>query len=207
MDPQTIITVISQAYNLSIENKEQLSRYSFEALDYALKELYRQKKQQSLTNATSATNWFSTVASSFEKKALRFPKKGMEGGHSSLARNPHGHSPSGDASNLSLEERIEYASNQESVWEEIFEPVPELEALGIHEGYAERVKNNWKRIAQNPKEFPTSSNAFKDTLTAGERYTEGEDYEEHLNQISADKSDPEAYKRRIRITDYRRIAR
>jgi hypothetical protein len=206
MNQQTIINVIAQAYNLSIEQQELLSRHSFEALEYARKELYRQKKQYSLSNAQSATSWFSAVANSFEKKASR-SSNGKMPAYSTKPMNPGGHSPAGDASNLSNDERIQFAMNEESAWEEITETTPIMESVGLHLGYVDRAKSNWKRIGQIPKEFPTSSNAFKNDLSEAEKYTEGPEYEEHLNAISEDKPDPAGYKRRIRITDYRRIAR
>lgn len=201
---KSVINLIADTYGLSVDQEARLNNCSTEGLEYAVKEFSRQKQTTTINNPV---NWIAKVAAAYKGNAPRFPKNGKEVGHSAQSRNAGGHSPAGDASNLSHEERIQFALYEESAWSEIFEPTPALEVLGIHEGYAQRAQANWKRIAQTPQEFPTSSNSFKDTLDAGEQYTEGEEYEEHLNQISIGKTDPEAYKRRTRITDYRRIAR
>jgi hypothetical protein len=128
-------------------------------------------------------------------------------GHSVKQSNPGGHSPAGEQSNLTYDERREFASDQESIWDEIFEVSSNMQASGFHQGYPERVKSNWKRIGEQPQEFPTSSNAFKNNIDEASCYSEGSDYEEHLNRISADKTDPEGYKLIVRKYDYRRTAR
>jgi hypothetical protein len=203
MNQKPAIQLIADSYGLSVQQEELLSNYSDAALEYALKQLVRTNKHKAIN---APVNWIAAVAASFEKKAQRFPNKGKEVGHSAQPRNPSGHSPAGEPSNLSYDERIEFASNQESVWEEIFQSGESI--AGFHDGYAERAKSNWQRIAKNPQEFPSSINSFQNTKQQSANYGKDDpDYEEHLDEISRDKSDPEGYKLMVRAYDYRRMAR
>lgn len=203
MQPKSVITLLSEAYGLSRQQEEMLNNYSEEALQYAVKAFVVAKKNGTI-NAPIA--WIAKVASKHKKSPTGF-LNGNEVGHSTSSKNPQGHSPMGTQSNLTLEEREAFASYQESLWEEIVELSPSMESVGFHSGYVERVKANWKRIAVNPKEFPASSDIFKLDKEQAEQYTEGPDYEAHLDQISADKSNPAEYKLMVRRYDYRRTSR
>lgn len=233
MSQQAIITLISQAYNLSIDQQEQLSRYSFEALEYARKELYRQNKQNSLQGAHSATSWFSAVASSFDKKASQ-PKTGRTMSYAAKkvvyggTNNNHSYSTLGanpdnpdDPLNLSIEERVEFAQTQIDAFDAVLsegdsillQDQPRVRGGGfrsladVMKGMAPNMKNRWKDLKKNPKDIPSLMNDFKVNLDDASNYTEGEDYEEHLNNISKDKTDPEGYKLVVRKRDYRGTAR
>jgi hypothetical protein len=233
MNQQSIITVIAQAYNLSIEQQEQLSRYSFEALEYARKELYRQNKQRSLTNPTSATSWFSAVASSFEKKAAGFPKTGRMGTFAkkivNAATNAN-HSPSSgkddnnpdDPLHMTMEERVNFAQEQIEFFDGVLNEGDSFLLLTqdfvrgggfrslaeIMKGMAPGMKDRWKQIKKDPKSMPALLNRFKVNIDeAAEFGKDDEDYEEEMNNISKDKTDPEAYKLVVRKYDYRRTAR
>ena len=50
-------------------------------------------------------------------------------------------------------------------------------------------------------------NAFMNDYEIASSYSEGEEYEEHLENISRDKMNPEGYKLMVRRYDYRRTAR
>lgn len=211
MSPKPVINLIADAYGLSRQQEEMLSNYSDEALEYAIKELTRQNKQKTIN---APVNWIVKVAESYKKKAARNGvsynrfSNGNEVTHSAQQRNPGGHSPAGEQSNLTNEQRIGFALEQESIWEEIFEVSQDLETSGFHAGYPERVRSNWKRMGQQPNEFPSSTNGFKkDEDIAAQYGSDDIEYENHFKQISADKSDPEGYKLMVRKYDYRRTAR
>lgn len=204
MSQNPVINLIADAYGLSRQQEQMLSNYSDEALEYAIKELTRQNKQKSIN---APVNWIAKVAASYKKKPHRF-SNGNEVTHSEQARNPGGHSPAGLQSNLTNEQRIQFAVDQESIWEEIFDVSSDLESSGFHHGYPERVRSNWSRIAQNPKEFPCSVDGFKKDMDIAAQYgNDDQEYDNHLNEISNDKSDPESYKLVVRRYDYKRIAR
>ena len=205
MSQSSAINLIADAYGLTKQQEQLLSTYSEDALQYAVRQLAVAKDK---TVINSPVGWLAKVASTYKADGSH-SLKGKAGGHSAVQRNPGGHSPAGNASNLSYDERMDFASDQESAWEEIIDSGEYMNAqsLGFHDGYAERVKSNWNRLTKAPHEFPTSSNGFKKNLDEASVYTEGPDYEQHLDAISKDKSDPEGYKLMVRKTDYRRTKR
>ena len=209
VNEQRVINLIADAYGLSKQQEEMLSSYSDDALEYAVKELVRQGKQK-VVNAP--VNWIAKVAASYNPHSASFPKTGRQ---MSFAQKKvvapmfnSSHSPSSESSKLTIEERIEFSSNQESIWEEIVDRGETLDIMGMHQGYADRAKTNWKRITLNPKEFPTSSEGFKENYDEASHHGEGDvDYEAHLDEISKDKTDPVGYKLMVRRTDYRKTKR
>ena len=230
MSQQTIINIISQSYNLSIEQQEQLSRYSFEALEYARKELYRQQKQNSLSNSQSATSWFSAVASSFEKKGSN-PKTGRQ---MSFAQKKviapmfnSSHSPAVEVPNLSHMEQVEYLVKEILKFSKTFDPDKVYSPDPSMNEYLKKIAMN--SIASMQREVDQLLKSFDDPnhvcqsacvekslfLRAPKKQDDqqssmssiDEDYESHLDEISKDKSDPESYKLMVRRYDYLRTKR
>ena len=151
--------------------------------------------------------YFRRVVGTAQEKHERKAETGRTKSHSSKASNPAGHSPSAEASNLSTVERMMFAANQVSSLNSIKESTPIMESLGMHLGYVDRAKSNWKRICQNPKEFPGSVEVFKQNYAEASVYTEGVEYEEQLEWAARNAVDKDAYKAVVRIADYRKIMR
>lgn len=203
MSNKSVIDLIADTYGLSVQQEQMLEGYSEEALQYALKQLVRQNKTKTIN---APVNWIAKVASTFGRRGKGFINGKMaDGVVDQPTLNPGGHSPMAERSHLSNEERIAYAVEQESIWEEIDDCSDNMIEMGFHTGYPERVKANWKRIQTHPEEFPRASNHFMNIEPTNMEVDL--DYEEHLNEISKDKSNPVGYKEFVRTNDKRRTVR
>jgi hypothetical protein len=223
-----VINLIADTYGLSEKEQEMLSSYPDNALQYAVTEMVRQK-----VKPNNPVNWIAAVARNHQEKTPRFPKTGGMGAFAKKIVNATAnanHSPSSgkddnnpdDPLHLSMEERANFAQEQIEFFDGVLNEGESFllltqdfvrgggfRSLGeIMKGMAPGMKDRWKQIKKDPKSMPALLNRFKVNLDeAAEFGKDDEDYEEEMNNISKDKTDPEAYKLVVRKYDYRRTAR
>ena len=221
---KSVINQISDMYGLSVSQQNVLSGFSEESLTYAFNELKRQNKHNSLNNPV---NWIAKVAASYKGQRTSFPKTGNEGGHSSKASNPAGHSPSAELPNLSHIEQVEYLMNEILKFSKTYDPDKVYSPDTHMNEYLHKIATN--SITSMQKEVDQLLAAFDDqthsckpgcvkqslfirapkqqTTVDHNQSTSDKDYEAHLEQISKDKTNPIAYKELVRKYDYQRTAR
>lgn len=172
-------------------------------------------------------NWISAVARSYQQKAPH-SLNGKEGGHSTKAKNPHGHSPSQELPNLTHIEQVEYLAKEIMKFSKTYDPAKIYSPDAHMNEYLHKIANN--SIASMQREVDELLAAFDDPTHACfdgcvekslflrpaskqanepdySRPTTDKQYEQHLDEISQDKSDPARYKELVRKYDYGRTAR
>lgn len=198
MSQQAIVSIISQAYDLSPEQENRLLEFSFEALEYARKELYRQQKQNSLSSSHAATSWFAAVASGFERKNASHPKTGRGKGFNNPfvqkivqgSFNPN-HSPSA-APKMSIEERKAFLLSEIPKIEDL---IAQAESGRTMYGGADYGRKMLANIQQELKDMEKMYVA------------QDPEYEQYLDEISKDKSNPAGYKDLVKKYNDRRVHR
>jgi hypothetical protein len=226
---QTIAMQLAAAFNINAEQAEQYSnQYSKSVLAKALQSFAAQKKKRTIT---SPSGWLAWVLADEEKKekeqALRFPKTGREGGHSSKGSNPQGHSPSAEVPNLSHIEQVEYLMNEILKFsktynhDKIYSPDKQLNEY-LHKIATNSITSMQREVDQLLAAFDDETHECKPGCVKQSLFlrapkqqatvdhsqpTSDKEYESHLDDISKDKNDPIAYKELVRKYDYNRTAR
>jgi hypothetical protein len=210
-----------------------LETYSDEALQHGVLKYNAHPDKKGVRDAVK---YICTVAKNYRPHATGrapFPKTGRMGTfakkivHGTMNAN---HSPSSGANDnntddpllLSLEERVNFAEEQIEYFDAVLNTGDDLllaernyvrgggfrSLSEIMRGMAPGMKDRWKHIKKDPKSMPSLLNGFKINLDEASCFQEDDqDYEEHLQHVSADKTDPEGYKLMVRKSDYRRTAR
>lgn len=223
-DQQSVINRLSDTYGLSVSQQDMLSNYSEEALQYAYNELKRQNKQNSLNNPV---NWIAKVAAAYKGKAQQFPKRGNAISHTTTATNPKGHSPSEELPNLTHMEQIEYLMNEILKFSKTYDPSKVYSRDEKMNDYLHKIATNsisgmQREVDQLLSNLDDPNHICKVGCVDQSLFlrkpkqqsdvdftqpSADKDYEEHLDAISADKSNSAEYKELVRKYDYGRIAR
>lgn len=222
------IAQLAAAFNLNNELAEQyVNQYSKSVLAKALQSFEQQRKVRKITNPKGWLAWvLADEQRKEQEKASRFPKNGKEAGHSTKPRNPNGHSPATELPNLTHVEQIEYLMNEILKFSKTFDPDKVYSPDAALNEYLKKIAMNsiasmQREVEQllalldDPNHNCSAScvdkspflRTFQVKDKAASTYSEGPDYEEHLDEISKDKLDPEEYKLVVRQYDYHRTAR
>lgn len=228
---KSVINLIAETYGLSVDQEERLNNCSAESLEYAVKELFRQKQTTTINNPV---NWIAKVAAAYKPGSASFPKRGrlndfqkkVVNGVMNINHSPQsGANPNNpdDPLNLTMEERVEFCNRQINEFDAIlnegdnlsvlFSDTPRVRGGGfrsigeVMRGWAPNMKERWTNLKKNPKSIPPLLNGFKIDYEEACKHAEDEEYERHLDEISKDKYDPEGYKIMVRKYDYRRTYR
>ena len=222
------ISQLAAAFYLNEEQAEQYSnQYSKSVLQKALQSFQKQRTQRVINNPKA---WLARVLADEERKEqekAQHSSNGKQAGHSTNPRNPNGHSPAQELPNLTHMEQIEYLVKEIFKFSKTFDP---NKVYSRDPGLDEHLKKiAMNSIAGMQREVDqllaqlddpnhhckigcVDQSLFfrKQKQQADVDFTQqsaDKDYEEHLNAISADKSDSAGYKELVRKYDYRRIAR
>ena len=157
--------------------------------------------------------YFRRVVGTAQENHERKAETGRTKGHSSKSSNPHGHSPSLLVEKTSKDERISFVLREIANYEQQLSErrkwlknVPGGEYLIT---MAENAIANYKRelseLHYSPDDIQCEAPRYKEEDPAAAEHRFGDrEYDQHLDDISKDKSDPSGYKELVRKYDYNR---
>jgi len=222
------IMQLAAAFNLNAEQAEQYSnQYSKSVLQKTLQSFQKQKSTKKITNPQRWLAWVLADEERKEREQASRSSNGKMGGHSTTSKNPGGHSPSEELPNLNHMEQIEYLMKEILKFSKTYDPSKVYSRDEKMNEYLHKIASNSiasmqrevdKLLAQlddpnhicKPGCVDQSLFLRKPKQQADVDFAQpsaDKDYEDHLDTISADKSDPTGYKELVRKYDYGRIAR
>ena len=223
-----IMQKLASAFSLNAEQAEQYSnQYSKSVLNKALQSFEKQRTKRKITNPKGWLAWVLADEERKEQEQTSRSSKGKEGGHSGQSRNPGGHSPASEVPNLTHMQQIEYLMKEIMKFSQAFDPDKVYSPDPQMNEYLKKIARNsiagmQREVDQLLKTLDDPTHvclsgcvdksqflrAPKQELTVDfSQPTSDEEYEEHLDDVSKDMSDPFGYKELVREYDYRRTAR
>lgn len=218
-----VVQLLAGTFNLNAEQQEQYSRYSNAVLLKTLQSFAEQRKIRKINSPHAWLAWVTAdEARKEQEQGQRSPKmgKGMDSYQRKVVNATFNanHSAAPNAPNMSLEERIAFLNSEIANYERIIANPKDFFKANVDIGMALEVGMSRLKACQSellslqrpgakPQPSSSLSNTFKKDYDIASVYSEGPEYEDHLDEVAKTMRDPEGYKDLVRRRDYRNTAR